>query len=226
MIFNKGIFPEIIFEDIKKKDGYIAIVFSITYFLLSFVYFHLLKDFLVGTNTEIYSKELRRLVSGTGFYILPVIVIFTILKLRNQKIATIGFRRQGLKSSIALGVVLTVILSIGHIVRGKELSSVIYNMIFYISILGFSEEIVFRGFLWPRLVICFGKKYGTVISGIFFGVMHAPLNIVIKEASFSKAIFNEVGGGIVGSLIFIYIYTRNNNIVLPSFIHGALDFLS
>jgi len=60
-----------------------------------------------------------------------VIIIFIILKLRNQKITTIGFRRQGLRKSIALGVVLTVVISIGHIVRGKEFSSVIYNMIFY-----------------------------------------------------------------------------------------------
>ncbi|WP_202708884.1 CPBP family intramembrane glutamic endopeptidase [Sporosalibacterium faouarense] len=226
MKLNKGIFPEEIFKDIKKKDGYIAIIFIITYFLFSFIDFYLFKDFMLGINTKIYSKELRRLLSGIGFYILPIIAIFIILKLRNQKISTIGFRQHGLRCSIILGIILVAIISIGHILNGKELSSIIYNLIFFICILGFSEEIVFRGFLWPRLVVCFGKKYGTILSGIFFGIMHAPVNIVLKEGSFLNSIFNEIGGGIVGSLLFIYIYTRNSNIVLPSFIHGALDFIA
>ncbi len=224
MKFDKNIFPEIIFKDIEKKDGYIALSFIVGYFLFSFFYIYLVKDFMLGIKTSI-PIELRRLITGIGFYILPVIIIFIILNVRKQKITTIGFRREGLKQSIVLGIILTLTISLIHIMKNKELNLIIYNIIFYIILLGFSEEIVFRGFLWPRFVASFGKRKGTILSGIFFGIMHSPLNIVLKGTFIPIAIFNEIGGGVLYSLLFIYIYTRNNNIVLPAVIHGILDFL-
>jgi membrane protease YdiL (CAAX protease family) len=51
----------------------------------------------------------------------------------------------------------------------------IWESLFYIIFIGFYEELIFRGFLWPRLVVGFGRTWGTIISGVFFGMMHLPI---------------------------------------------------
>jgi membrane protease YdiL (CAAX protease family) len=128
-------------------------------------------------------------------------------------------------SSLGIGLGVIAIITIVHIMTDKDSKVILMNLIFFVLVVGFGEEIVFRGFIWSRLVVGFGKVWGTVISGMMFGAMHAPMKIIINETPFIPAIMNALEGGVVSSLIFIYIYTRNNNIVLPSFIHGALDFM-
>ena len=74
--------------------------------------------------------------------------------------------------------------------------------------------------------------WGTILSGIFFGMMHLPIDIVFNNRTifdvFLLGRFSNVniGGGVIGALWFIFIYTRNRNILLPSFIHGLQDMLS
>lgn len=219
----KSIFPKEIFQSIQKKDGYISLVFINFYFLFAFLYSYTLKDFL--SNQEIV-KEIRRLVTGIGFYILPLVIIIIILKIRKQSLTTIGLRRRGCVISIVIGLVLSTIVFLVHLKNNRPIDVILFNLIFYVLILGFSEEIIFRGFLWPRLVVLLGERVGTVLSGVFFGIMHAPIKIILDGSPIIMSFLNEVGGGIIGSIMFIFIYTRNNNIILPSMIHGVLDFMA
>jgi len=161
-----------------------------------------------------------------------IIAVIVILRYRKQKLNTIGLRRQGMKSSIYIGLTLIVIFWVYYISNKGFSVNLMWKSLFYIIFVGFYEEIIFRGFLWPRLVVGFGKTWGTIISGIFFGMMHLPIDIIFNN----KTIFEtfiigntssvNIGGGIIGALWFIFIYTRNNNILLPSFIHGLQDMLS
>lgn len=225
MILKKTLFPSVIFEGIDKKDAIIAVVFFIIYFILSLILLRLLKNFILGMDSIIESKEGRRLIVGLILNSIPLLIILIILKIRNQGTETIGIRKKGLLSSLGIGLGVIAIITIVHIMTDKDSKVILMNLIFFVLAVGFGEEIVFRGFIWPRLVVGFGKVWGTVISGMMFGAMHAPMKIIINESPFIPAITNALGGGVVASLIFIYIYTRNNNIVLPSFIHGALDFM-
>ncbi len=218
----KSFFPAEIFDDIKKKDGYIAFIFFIIYFLCSFPYIQHFKSFMIQAEMPI---ELKRLAIGTGFYIIPVIIICIILRVRKQALTTIGIRRKGFIQSIGIGIALSTIVFIIHIVNGRAIDTIITDLLFYVLLLGFSEEIIFRGFIWPRLVVLFGRTSGTILSGALFGIMHAPMRIIMNGNPITTAILSEIGGGIVGSLIFIFIYTRNKNIILPAMIHGVLDFM-
>ncbi|NLK27256.1 MAG: CPBP family intramembrane metalloprotease [Clostridiales bacterium] len=217
----RTIFPNEIFKDIRKKDGYIALVFALGYIVFTCIYINVFNKYF--TNVDI---ELRRLLTGICFYMFSLIVIFIILKIRKQNLTTIGFRRSGLALSIGLGIALSTIVVIIHLLNGRSVDIILYNYIFYVFIIGFGEEIVFRGFLWPRLVVTFGKANGTILTGVLFGVIHAPVKIIMNGSPLAQAVFNEIGGGIIGSLFFIFIYTRNNNIVLPSILHGLLDFFA
>ncbi|OPJ57611.1 CAAX amino terminal protease self- immunity [Clostridium chromiireducens] len=157
--------------------------------------------------------------------------VLLILKYRKQLISTIGIRKKGTKFSILIGSILLLSVSVHFVINNGSIEQLIYKTLFYIIFVGFYEELIFRGFLWPRLVVGLGKVLGTIISGIFFGAMHIPMDIVYNNKTFYDTVVLgntssiDIGGGVIVALIFIYIYTRNNNILLPSFVHGILDML-
>lgn len=228
-IVKKTVFPESIFSNLEKKDGLIAILFFICFFLLEFLLLYIIKSsplFLLLDKKQDYFY-IYHLLYVLIMDIPSVLIIFYILKYRKQHINTIGLRKRGLKSSLILGVILIVFY-----VAYKGVSvKLITGLIFYLFGVGFFEELIFRGFLWSRLVKGFGKLRGTFISGMFFGLAHAPIQIVfynkpiIDVIVFGKMDVNILGGVVV-AMVYIYIYSRNENILLPSFIHGVFDALT
>lgn len=178
------------------------------------------------------TNSIYKLIFALLMDIPGYIAVIVVLKFRKQKINSIGLRRQGLKSSIYIGAVLISTFWIYYI-RSKGFNiKLIYDSTFYLIFTGFYEELIFRGFLWPRLVVGFGKTWGTILSGIFFGMAHLPIDIVFNNKTvFQTFILGntsnlDIRGGIAITLLFIFIYTRNCNILLPSFIHGIQDMLS
>jgi uncharacterized protein len=230
-LMKRNLFPEEIFEDLDKRDGRIALIFFAAIFTIYILTLYLVKisplfSLLKDSTSSIYKLIFAAIVDMLGF-----IGIVVVLKFRKQKMRTIGLRRQGLKSSLYIGVALIAVFWFYYI-RSKGFSiELIYNSVFYIVFVGFYEELIFRGFLWPRLVVGFGRTWGTIMSGVFFGMMHVPIDIVFNNKTVFETLIlgNSSGpnivGGIVGALWFIFIYTRNGNIILPSFIHGIQDML-
>jgi hypothetical protein len=47
--------------------------------------------------------------------------------------------------------------------------------------------------IWPRLVVLLGKYKRTVLCGIMFGIIHTPVNIVIKGSDPFQAILSSLG---------------------------------
>ncbi|MCB2297893.1 CPBP family intramembrane glutamic endopeptidase [Clostridium tagluense] len=231
-VLNKTMFPNEIFSDLDQKDGLIAVIFFFVIFIFSFLNLYLVNisplfSIMKNDTNSIYKLVFALLMDLPGF-----IFVIVVLKYRKQKINTLGLRKQGLKSSIYIGIAL-ISMFWAYYISNKGFSiKLICDSAFYIIFVGFYEELIFRGFLWPRLVVRFGKTWGTILSGLFFGMEHLPLDIVFNN----KTIFEtfilgnsssiNIGGGVLIALWFIFIYTRNNNILLPSFIHGIQDMLS
>ncbi len=67
----KTMFPDEIYKDIEKKDGYIALLFYLINTLILIASIYIFKDFI---RSEMYSKELRRLITGAGYYIVTFIL--------------------------------------------------------------------------------------------------------------------------------------------------------
>lgn len=232
MIFKKTMFPNEIFADIEKKDGKISIIFFLFIFSALFLSLYLVK---ISPLFPLLREDINyfyRLLFALLVDIPGIIALIAVLKYRKQKIDTIGLRRYGLKSSLYIGITLILMLWIYYIANKGFSIKLVMGSFYYIVFVGFYEELIFRGFLWPRLVVGFGRVWGTIISGIFFGMMHLPIDVVFNN----KTIFDvfllgrfsnvNIGGGVIGALWFIFIYTRNRNILLPSFIHGLQDMLS
>lgn len=228
-IIKKTIFPVEIFEGLDKKDTIIALIFIPAFIIVDFVILYLVKSSSLFYLMENDKNKGYKLLFGLITDLPAFLGVFLILKFRKQHISTVGIRKKGLKPSILIGIIFLLLTRL-QFIKNTGINIIFMNKtLFYIFFVGFYEELICRGFLWPRLVVGLGRIWGTVISGLFFGMAHIPIDIVFNNKTFLDTIIfgnnsnTNIGGGLLGALFFIYIYTRNDNILLPSFIHGILD---
>ncbi len=80
---------------------------------------------------------------------------------------------------------------------------------------GVTEELMFRGYLLPRLELIFKSPYIAIaISSILFGLLHFSYG----------TIFNMVGPMILGG-VFGFFYWKYRNIAIPIICHFLWDFV-
>ena len=99
----------------------------------------------------------------------------------------------------------------------------VYAFWFYLIIVGCGEEFVFRGYLHRELRKTFNFKVSVILGGLVFGFAHGYSHFMVLGGTIT-GILSELGGGIVGALIFSAIYEKSNSIGWPILIHACLDF--
>ena len=99
----------------------------------------------------------------------------------------------------------------------------LYAFWFYLIIVGCGEEFVFRGYLHRELRKAFNFKVSVILGGLVFGFAHGYSHFMVLGGTIT-GILSELGGGIVGALIFSAIYEKSNSIGWPILIHAYLDF--
>ena len=99
----------------------------------------------------------------------------------------------------------------------------LYAFWFYLIIVGCGEEFVFRGYLHRELRKAFNFKVSVILGGLVFGFAHGYSHFMVLGGTIT-GILSELGGGIVGALIFSAIYEKSKSIGWPILIHAYLDF--
>lgn len=100
----------------------------------------------------------------------------------------------------------------------------LYAFWFYLIIVGCGEEFVFRGYLHRELRKAFDFNVSVILGGLVFGFAHGYSHFMIQGGTIT-GILSELGGGIVGALVFSAIYEKSNSIGWPILIHACLDFV-
>ena len=100
----------------------------------------------------------------------------------------------------------------------------VYAFWFYLIIVGCGEEFVFRGYLHRELRKAFNFKVSVILGGLVFGFAHGYSHFMVLGGPIT-GILSELGGGIVGALVFSAIYEKSNSIGWPILIHACLDFV-
>lgn len=91
-----------------------------------------------------------------------------------------------------------------------------FLMLFTCLTAGFVEELLFRGYLLPRMAVLFNSPVAAVIvSSVLFGLMHFGYGTVI----------NMVGPFVIG-LVFAFYYWKFRNIKVLIFCHFAWDLMA
>ncbi len=89
------------------------------------------------------------------------------------------------------------------------------DLLILAAIAGFSEELLFRGFLQPWIANSWGGMAGLILSNLIFGLVHAVTPLY----------------AILATLVGIYLglsldITGETNLFVPIIIHGLYDFLA
>lgn len=95
------------------------------------------------------------------------------------------------------------------------------------------EEIGWRGYMTPAIQRLTGKKPGLIISGVIWGLWHAPL-IVLVGYEYGTDYFGAPWLGVIAfcyiatliGIILSYIYDRSECIIVPTLFHGAFNAIA
>ena len=98
------------------------------------------------------------------------------------------------------------------------------------AVLALGEEIGWRGFMTPVITRYLGRKAGLVVSGVIWGLWHAPLIAVIGY-EYGTGYFGFPWTGILLFCVVTtalgichsFVYERSGSIIVPAVLHGAFN---
>ncbi|MEG3616135.1 CPBP family intramembrane glutamic endopeptidase [Isoptericola haloaureus] len=124
----------------------------------------------------------------------------------------------------ALGVTEELEFPIEVLVVAQLANIVVGSVINLVPALG--EEIGWRGWLLPRLTDRYGVLVAVLLSGVIWGVWHAPLVLLgynYPDASPLVALATMVGFCTVTGAVFSWLRIRSGNVWAPALAHGSLN---
>jgi membrane protease YdiL (CAAX protease family) len=86
------------------------------------------------------------------------------------------------------------------------------------------EELGWRGYALPRLQRKYGPLIATIALGLFWGIWHLPMWIVVAKTGPSALSLLVMGLGMVpAAILFTWIYNRTNgSLVVPVIFHASM----
>ncbi len=237
---------------LKKLPGYDVWIRLLMFVLIPVLIFKVIegRKFRIGFNTSVFGNSLSLALKGwaiTGpigaiaFGIVLFLLEMDINSWSGSLLITIGY-------VVALVIIIPIIgrhPDYDHELEKKNRSTVLINLIIlfgvlsvflkpslpilsgifiYIFIVGFGEEILFRGFLQTSLNIFLKRPfkirgiefgYGLIITALLFGLTHA---LVLNPFEWQRATFTTIGG-----LIFGLIREKENSIMACGMLHAFMD---
>lgn len=99
-----------------------------------------------------------------------------------------------------------------------------YGFILF-TIVGFSEEIVWRGYIQTRLTAYSGRLTGLVVTSLLFAVLwHFPRAYYIETSGVVLEALTFAAIRIFPSLLFGYLMLKSQNIIPSSIFHLFYDY--
>lgn len=194
-------------KHVEKIDGVIAVAFVLLY-------------------AALMPLELRMIPRSDMYIYVQLVVqsvwillIIAIVLLRKQRLSTLGFTRTILPYIAFLAF--SAAAAFDAMRQGNV--ELIGRWFFYAIAVGGLEEILYRGFLHPRLVKWVNNQVlAILIGGLLFGAMHHIAPMVWYQAPW-YGFFSRLGGGVIWHLLFLLIYASTGNIIDAILLHAALD---
>ncbi|MBA2123958.1 hypothetical protein B9J78_03350 [bacterium Unc6] len=183
---------------------------------------------LKSTNTEWFKIGQSSILAC----VLLVLVIYYVVFIYREHYKTLGFIKQGLAKKIVftvlayiaalplfiaaaiVGAIITTLLGFYvephpisiFLVKEKNFFVIIYIWIIAGIIAPVSEELFFRGFLYPALKVRNGKVLGILLSACFFSILHLNISSILP-------IF-------VLGILFAWLYENTGSIFPSIFAHS------
>lgn len=205
----------------RKVSFAIPILFSLVYV----AYFYVVLNFFISNNLFISTNSVsinnlaaRVLFDFCTMLLLPLIL----LMIYRKRLADFNLT---LNHSYLLYILLIIMVLLFYLHKDFTVIG-IYKLFFYLVVIGFSEEFIFRGYVYNKLR-SHNRLLAIIISGFFWGIMHAILPGLLAGASIGQIgirMIYEIGGGILCGYFFIYLQERSKSLLVPVFVHAILDY--
>lgn len=205
--YNRDIIKPIIFS-----------VFYTIYFYLT-VKFVVEKDMLFNIN-DITINNIGRKFIGDFLIMLLIPSILMVIYRKRLREFKFNFTHKYLQYS------LIAILGVLFIWHGDFTIGGVYKLFFYLIVVGFGEEFIFRGYVYNQLSN-HNRLLAIIISGFFFGILHAILPGIVAGkglAGIAASMLNEIGSGIIMGYYFIYILEKSKSLYIPILVHTILNY--
>jgi uncharacterized protein len=211
-----------IYSMVKAK---LLMIWEIIFFLITFISINLTVGAIFNLFVNFFL--LQQLVFFISILLATKLSMFIFEK---KMVVDIGLRfnnrslREIIIGLIIPFIILTsifltyIFLNFGHVVfitNNDVILNIILSVPYYILV-GFNEEILFRGFIFQKLMEGTGKYFAVLFFSVLFGFSHY-FNPHIDEFS----TFNIVLAGILFSIAYI----RTNSLWLPISMHFSWNFV-
>lgn len=154
-----------------------------------------------------------------GVMFLPIYIT-----IKNQQISYndigINFRKLYIYIPIAIGIGIIasiieyrIIDPIGLITKIRFSDIALISMVMFFFV-GFTEELIFRSILQTRLEKILGLRYGLLLTGGIFGILHM-----------SYGILDEILFAIIFGIVLGYIFQKTRNLLFMTSIHGTTNVI-
>lgn len=207
---------------INLKNNYVSSsILGIWFFLWMFLicYFTVKNNLFISidniTRDTIFSRFLF------DFFALSVVALIIIVINRKN----LEYFRLCIQSKYEILILAGVMILLFFLHNDYSIEG-FYHFYFYLFFVAFTEEFLFRGYLYNRMRED-SRKYAIIISGICFGIGHAVLPSILTNADLLQllwAMASTIGGGILSGWYFIILQERSKTIWIPVLVHAILDY--
>ena len=208
-------------EKIKKVLPHIAFTAFYTAFLIIYLKVEYENNRFIRI-ADVNSNNLTTVLKVNFISsILILIVILMINRYRKKTISNLGIC---IKNPLIIAALSAVYIGL-FIIKGDFSIVGFYVAFYYLIIIAFSEELIFRGYLFGIINEAFGDVVSVVLSGIIFGAMHTTIPIVVDGMNPLIAVSSQIGGGIIGTALFVFIYKKSGTLLIPILVHAIFNYL-
>ena len=173
----------------SKKEVILASLVMVVMFFLVFVWRAWMHMSQLDLRS-VYYVDLIDISSMLILYIPVLLVVAVVMKRSGQSLGSIGITGKDKGRMLALGFAMSAIFvtisgllapSLGQGFVGFS-PSLAYGLVLF-AINGFSEEIVWRGYVQTRLTAYSGKLTGLVVASLLFAVLwHFPVAYYVETS--------------------------------------------
>ena len=162
-------------------------------------------------------------------YLVPMVAA---MRMSGQSLGSIGVTGKDKGRMLVLGLILSAIfvgytglsaLVLGQVFAGFS-ASLGYGFVLF-AVVGFSQEIVWRGYVQTRLIAYRGTLTGLVVASLFFSLWHFPM----RYFQYSGNVLEALASCLLlfpSGLLLGYIMLKCQNILPPSIYHLFGNFSS
>ena len=166
-----------------------------------------------------------------------IAIIWWLAARRGQRPSSFGFSTSRLGRSLIAGAVVAAIFIAGTAALGLVMNGRLetpqpawfyWGIPYYLIIIGFTEELIWRGFVTPRLAAQFSHRWiGVTLAGLLFGLSHLPFRYALDPLplpEFLAANWWAVVIPMAWHFVLWWLYQRWNSLAAPTLMHLAMNW--